>query len=189
MESGAGQSASIETWAAVAAAAGAQLACFLEDRPGATRPRDYEHLKRQQLVIDLARGGGWTARAEAAVDPSWSRSRSVDVLLERNMGREAAIVEIWDFFEDVGAAWRGLDRKIATLARTRTDRTVSGLVVVRGTRRNRGLVREFGSLFRTHFPASSVAWLRTFTGPATMPAQAGFLWTDVRGTRLIAARL
>jgi hypothetical protein len=198
MERGTGQSASIETWAAVAAASGARLVCFLEELPGATRPRDYEHLKRQQLIAGIAATGGWRATAEQPVDPSWRRSRSVDVLLERPARHEIAVIEVVDWFDDVGAAWRGLDAKVATVGRDRASielaggppTKVAGLLVIRGTRRNRLLVREFSMLFRTHFPARSRAWLAALQDPGRpMPAQPGFLWTDVHGSRLIAARL
>lgn len=198
MERGAGHTASIETWAAVAAASGAQLVCFLEEQPGATRPHDYQHLRRQQLIASVAARGGWRATAERAVDPSWRRSRSIDVLLERKSRHEIAVVEVVDWFDDVGAAWRGLDAKVATVARDRASvelaggpRTrVAGLLLIRGTRRNRLLVREFSVLFRTHFPARSRAWLEALQEPnRPMPAQTGFLWTDVGGSRLIAARL
>lgn len=198
MERGAGQSASLETWAAVAAASGARLVCFLEEQPGATKPRDYEHLKRQQLVADIARRGGWRSTAERPIDPAWSRPRSVDVLLERASRREVAVVEVVDFLDDVGATWRGLDGKVARVVHDRAGRElagasstkVAGLLVIRGTRRNRALVREFGPLFRTHFPARSRAWLAALMDPqGAMPSEAGFVWTDVRGTRLGAARL
>ncbi len=109
-----------------------------------------------------------------------------------------AVVEIVDWFDDVGAAWRGLDAKVATVARDRASMElaggpptkVAGVLVVRGTRRNRLLVREFSTLFRTHFPERPVAWLAALQDPGRpMPAQPGFLWTDVRGSRLVAARL
>ena len=45
-------------------AVGHQLAAFLELTPGATPPRDVEHLRRQQLVIDTATAGGWRAVPE-----------------------------------------------------------------------------------------------------------------------------
>ena len=159
VERGAGHTASIETWAAVAAASGARFVCFLEELPGATRPRDYEHLRRQQLIASIAARGGWRATAERPVDPSWQRGRSIDVLLERRTLHEVAVVEVVDWFDDVGAAWRGLDAKVARVTRDRASvelvggprTSAAGLLVIRGTRRNRLLVREFAVLFRTPF--------------------------------------
>lgn len=188
MERGLGRTASLETWASVAAAAGSQLASFLENLPGASRPRDYEHLKRQQTVLNVARGGGWTGRAEARID-AWPRSRSIDVLLQRGASAEIAVAEIWDFFDDVGGSWRGLDGKIETIRREHPQSRVSGIFVVRATKRNRQLIEEFESMFRQRFPASSGAWLRALTTSAPMPSEPGLLWTDVQGTRLIPTRL
>ena len=187
LERGLGDTASIETWACVGAAVGCDLTAYLEASSGATLPRDYEHLKRQQLVVDLAKEGGWSAAPEAAIDKLWARSRSVDVLLERPARRECAVIEIWDLFDDVGGAWRGLDGKVTTLIRARPDRRVGGLIVVRRTMRNRALVAEFGSLFKARFPESA-GWLRALEGSAPMPAASGFLWTDVKGSRLFSAR-
>lgn len=198
MERGLGRTASLETWASVAAAVDRQLAAFLEHAPGADRPRDYEHLKRQQLVIETATRGGWQAIPELAIDPAWTHSRSVDVLLERLSSRESIVVEVWDFFDDVGAAVRGLDGKIAALERMHQQRqaagghawAVRGLFVVRGTRRNRALVQEFRTLFASRFHASSGDWLAAIQDPTRrLPPGDALLWTDVAGTRLIPARL
>lgn len=183
------------------AAVGQQLAAFLEDVPGTDRPRDYEHLKRQQLIIEMAGGGGWLAMPELAIDPAWTHSRSVDVLLERPSTREAIVVEVWDFFDDVGAAVRGLDGKVGALSRRYATAEaaagtpesawhVRGCFVMRGTRRNRTLLDEFGAIFRTRFPASGDAWLAALAEPEhQLPPHDGLLWTDVAGTRLIPARL
>jgi transcriptional regulator with XRE-family HTH domain len=115
MERGHGGTASLETWAAVAEAASVRLVTFLEAIPGADRPRDYEHLKRQQLIIDLARRGGWTAIPEATLERDRGRlfPRSVDVRLRRTATGERAVVEIWDLFDDVGAAIRSFEGKLA----------------------------------------------------------------------------
>ncbi|HEY7590436.1 MAG TPA: hypothetical protein VH723_05545 [Candidatus Limnocylindrales bacterium] len=198
MEAGRGQSASLETWAAVAAATGSQLVSFLEEQPGATRPRDYEHLKRQQLVATAAAPGGWQPTPERLVDPAWRRPRSVDVFLERPARREFAVVEIVDLFADVGDVLRALDAKVATVARDLAARElagaapgrVGGLLVVRGTRRNRALVREFRALFEARFGRRSSAWLTALRNPShALPEGHGLAWTDAGATRLIPARL
>jgi transcriptional regulator with XRE-family HTH domain len=189
IERGHGQQASLETWASVAAATGHQLAAFIERVPGTTLPRDYEHLKRQQLVITTARSGGWTATVEQAIDADWERPRSIDVVLTRGSRGEVAVVEIWNLVDDVGAAFRGLDAKVARIRRER-GATTSALMVIRGTRRNRTLVREFRSLFRAQFPASSASWLAALIAPdKPMPVTLGLVWTDVAGTRMLVARL
>jgi transcriptional regulator with XRE-family HTH domain len=197
MERGHGATASVATWAAVASAVGAQLSSFLEVIPGADRPRDFEHLKRQRLVIEAATNGGWVARPEVALDRSRTFARSIDVLLERESLREAAVVEVWDFFDDVGAALRGLDAKVAEVERAHAATEVrggapwrvGGLFVVRATHRNRRLIAEFASIFDAHFPGSGYEWLRVLADASIpMPASSAVVWSDVAGTRLFAQR-
>lgn len=190
LERGRGAGTGLDVWAACGVAMGVQLAAFFERMPGADLPRDIEHLRRQNLVVATAHAGGWTAIPEAAVDQGrWSRS--IDVLLSRAVRQEAAVIEIWDLLLDGGEAIRGLSGKVQTL-RTQLDPTwrVQGLLLVRGTHRNRALVRQLSDLVSAAYPAPSRAWLKALTDRATpMPAAAGFGWTSVDGTRLVAARL
>ncbi|MDQ2964551.1 MAG: hypothetical protein M3R57_01730 [Chloroflexota bacterium] len=200
LERGRGASSSIETWSCVAAAISEQFVGFIELAPGATAPRDIEHLRRQSALIELAARGGWAALPELAIDPSTRRSRAIDVALVRQARGEAVAAEIWDWFDDVGAALRGLDAKVAMLERQLTsgrsftpgtDREwrVRGLFIVRGTRRNTGLVAELRPLFAARFSGTPTAWLRVLTRPEVgLPAGDGFLWSDVTGNSLRAAR-
>ncbi len=153
LERGRGATASIETWSCVAAAIGEQFVGFLELAPGATAPRDIEHLRRQSALIELSAGGGWTALPELAIDLGAARSRAADAALVRAATGEAVAAEIWDWFDDVGAALRGLDAKVSMLERRLTsgrsgelgatrDWQVRGLFILRATRRNAGLVAE-----------------------------------------------
>lgn len=192
VERGEGTVASLETLASCAAAVSVQLAAFVEAMPGASLPRDIEHLRRQQLVIATASRGRWTSRPELPIDPAARRSRSIDVHLERSIRLEVAIVEIEDLLTDGGAAMRGLADKTATIRREVVDDRISvrGLLVLRATRRNRALVRELKDLFATRFPASSAEWLNALLDASVaMPRADGFLWSSVDGTRLFAARL
>ena len=145
----------------------------------------------------MSREGRWSAAFEAAVGDALTGARSVDALLTRH--GEVAVMEIFDWFEDVGAAARGSDRKLArieanTIARARPSDgipafRVSGCWVVRATRRNRALVREHGDVFRSRFPGSPVQWLRALqTEQTPMPGEPALLWVSVDGTRLWAAR-
>lgn len=197
MERGQGSTASVATWAAMASAVGAQLSAFLEATPGADRPRDFEHLKRQRLVIEASANGGWVGRPEVVLDRSRTFARSIDVLLEREQCREAAVVEVWDFFDDVGAALRGFDAKVAEVERAHAATEllgeaswrVSGLFVVRATHRNRRLIAEFAPIFDAHFPGSGLAWLRALADETIlMPSDPAVVWTDVAGARLFAQR-
>lgn len=117
IERGRGAGTSVETWACLAAAVGEQFVAFLERAAGADQPRDIEHLRRQSALIELAASGGWSALPELAIDTGPGRSRSIDVALVRPAVGEAVAVEVWDWFDDVGASLRGLDAKVAALRR------------------------------------------------------------------------
>ena len=197
LERGHGTSASIETWSCVAAAVGEQYVGFLERAPGAGRPRDLEHLRRQSALIALARAGGWAALPELAIDPGNARSRSIDVALIRRARGEAIAAEIWDWFDDVGAGMRGLDAKTTALAARLAAEpppptgawSVRGLYVVRDTRRNRALVGELRPLFAARFPGSAAGWLAALGDPdCPVPGGAGLLWSG-SGAALRVSRL
>lgn len=190
LERGGGASTSIETWSSLAAAVGEQFVGFLERAPGAAQPRDIEHLRRQSALIEFASAGGWSALPELAVDPGSIRSRSIDVVLMRQAASEVIVVEVWNWFDDVGASLRGLDAKVTALGpRLAAEWRIEGLFIVRGTRRNRQLVAELRPLFAARFDGSSLAWLNALGSPGTtMPDGHGLLWSDSR-MRLLASRL
>jgi transcriptional regulator with XRE-family HTH domain len=191
LELGRGTDAGLDTWAACAASVGLRLASFLERAPGADLPRDMEHLRRQNLVIQGSTPGEWRSLPEALLPDGTPHPRSIDVYLVRERRREVAIVEVWDLILDGGAAMRGLEGKVATVReRLGADWNVQGLLLIRGTQRNRRLVAELRPLFAARYPALSSAWLRALMDPQSPLPKAGALaWTDVAGTRLIAARL
>ena len=177
----------------VAAAVGEQFVGFLERAPGAEVPRDIQHLRRQSALISIAAPGGWRALPELRLDQDARWSRSIDVALVRRATGEAVVAEIWNWFEDVGGALRGLDGKVAAL-RGQLDPgvewTVRGLFIVRDTRRNRELVAELGPMFAARFRGNARAWLRALTDPSErLPDGDGLLWSDRAGTALKAARL
>lgn len=189
MERGLGRTASLETWCSVADSLGLRFVAFLEEVPGAARPRDYEHALRQELVIRHAARGGWAGVAENVIQDGSAHWRYVDVLLNRDSGRELAVVEVWDWLDDVGEGLRGLASKVERVRVQHPGAAVMGLLVVRATRQNRRLVHRLGALFSSALPASSAAWLTALADPERpMPDGAGLLWTDVGGTRLFAFR-
>jgi transcriptional regulator with XRE-family HTH domain len=188
LERGHGAGATLETWAVAAAAAGEQLVGYLERAPGSDRPRDIEHIRRQNAIVLLARSGGWVAMPELALDRGAVRSRSIDVALLRRQRREAAVVEIWDWFDDVGAGFRSLDGKVGALAQRLSAQApdgpwrVAALYVVRETRRNRSLVRELAAIFDARFPGAGGEWLEALTTPSVaMPTESAYVWSSSTG--------
>jgi hypothetical protein len=142
----------------------------------------------------------------AGLDDPARGLRSADLVLERQPGTrppELALVEVYDWLEDVGAAFRGWDRKLARLDRSAVAGlsgqdddadpilpVVSGVWILRATRRNRELVGDLGTLFAARFTASGRAWLQALDDPgALMPRGAALLWISVRGDRLWPWRL
>jgi len=193
LERGGAGTASLETLTACAAAVGAQLAMFAEARPGSELPRDIEHLHRQELVLRIARAGGWRATPEHPIDLEAWRSRSIDVFLERDRDgtRETVVVEIEDFLADVGSTFRGLADKVMGVRRTAGSDPgrVAGLLIVRRTNRNRAIVAELGEIFATRFPAPSRGWLAALTTTSKpMPLVDGWLWSATDASRLAIPR-
>ncbi|MGH2407960.1 MAG: helix-turn-helix domain-containing protein [Candidatus Limnocylindrales bacterium] len=197
MERGRGASVSLLVWTRVARAANSDLRAYLELATAADQPRDAVHLRAQELIVRTAEGGGWRAQPERAIDLDPARSRAADVVLTRRW--ELALVEIFDWIEDLGEAFRSWDRRIATVeARAialttpgadATELRVSGVWVLRATRANHRLVADHRSLFKARFPGSGTAWLRALTDEAApMPPDPALLWITVTGDRLHAAR-
>lgn len=190
-----------------AMALGTNLRAYFEHASAASQPRDATHLRHQELIIQTASSGGWKALPEAALDRDARTSRAADVLLER--AGEYAITEVWDWFDDVGAALRDWDRRLDALDRYATARlglaagnatrsgagdepvalpNVGGCWVVRATRRNRLLVSEHRHLFMARFTGSGHAWLAALTTSLPMPQGSALLWVAVDGRRLFPAR-
>lgn len=187
--------ASLAVWDRASFAVGGSLEAFVRRGSGADQPRDAVHLRHQELVIRTAVAGGWRSLPEEPIDREARTSRAADVILQRN--REYAIVEVWDWFHDVGAALRDFDRRVDALERFAIARMTEGAVpivagcwVVRATQRNRQLVREHRNLFQARFPGSGHEWLAAMSSArAAMPREPALLWVTVAGDRPFPARL
>jgi transcriptional regulator with XRE-family HTH domain len=183
LERGHGANVSLRVWVRATGSVDADLRAYLERASGARGPRDAVHLRHQELVARIARGGGWSSSPETSI----SGAGFADLVLTRP--NELALIEIWDWFDDVGDAFRSWDRKRERIGAAGQAR-VSGCWVVRATRRNRELVGAHGTLFAARFPASAREWLRAIGEPRrAMPDLPGLLWITVRGDRLFPARL
>jgi transcriptional regulator with XRE-family HTH domain len=186
----------LATWNRAAFAVGTRVDVFLKRASATSQPRDAVHLRHQELIIRAAAGGGWRALPEEPIDREARSSRAADVLLQR--GTEYALIEVWDWFDDVGGALRDWDRRLSALeryaiARMAVDGPVpfhGGCWVLRATQRNRQLVHEHRHLFRARFAGSPPAWLAALTTTARpVPDKAALLWVAVGSTRLFPARL
>ena len=190
----------LATWDRAAHAVETSLSAYLPESSAAAAPRDAVHLKAQELMIATATAGGWHGLAEEQIDREARSSRFADVLLERPhvQPEEVALMEIIDWFDDVGAPLREWPRRLEAVERRAIARMVGdqgvpkvgGCWLIRATRRNRELVAAHANIFRNRFPGSGRAWLAalTQTKPA-MPDAAALLWVSVDGTRIWPSRL
>ncbi|CAN5712530.1 hypothetical protein BH23CHL7_BH23CHL7_21800 [soil metagenome] len=179
-----------------ASAIGQPLRAYLDKATATNMPRDIVHLRHQELVIRTSQIGAWRSLPEELIDRDARSSRAADVLLRRT--REYALAEVWDWFDDVGAAARDWHRRLEAVERYAIARMVgdeslprvSGVWIVRATRRNRGLVHEHRHFFKAMLPGSGTAWLAALTDrDVPMPKEAALLWVTVKGDRLYPARL
>ena len=184
-----------------ASAVDSSLEAYLQQTSAATQPRDAVHLRHQELVIRTATAGRWQALPEEPIDRDAGSSRSADVLLRRTGNHrttEYALVEVWDWFDDVGAALRAWPRRLDAVERLSIKRMVGeqtvpqvgGCWVLRSTQRNRQLLSDHGHIFRARFRGSGRAWLAALTDDThLMPTSPALLWVSVAGTRIFPARL
>ena len=186
LEGGAGARTSVETWIAIGIALGRPIAIGFSRDVVDPLPGDTGHLDAQELLLRLAAAGGWRGRPEAPSDPADPR-HSTDVEL-RSPDDRLILVEIWNRLDDIGAAIRSSDRKLA-LVRQRADADVGSCWLFVDTAANRAIVRRYPAIFRARVGGSSANWIRSITSGAPCPSQPGIAWIDVRSGRLREVRL
>lgn len=201
LESDADPRFTLATWDRAAFAVGSSVDAYLRRTTGTSLPRDSVHLRNQELVIRTGLAGGWHALPEELIDRDARTSRAADVLLSRRRppaATEFALMEVIDWFDDVGAPTRDWNRRLDAVERYAIARMVgdeplpriSGCWIVRATQRNRLLISEHTNFFRTRFPGSGAAWLAALTdAQKRMPAEPSLLWVTVDGSKLTPARL
>ena len=190
----------LATWDRAAHAAGTSLSAYLPQASAADQPRDAVQLKAQELVIRVANPGGWAGMPEMQIDGEARTSRFGDVVLSRPriQPTEIALMEIYDWFDDVGAPTREWQRRLEGVEKWAIGRMVgdqdvprvSGCWIVRATQRDRKLVADHANFFHSRFPGSGRAWLAALGDPSKpMPSECALLWISVNGERLFPARL
>ena len=183
LEAGAGARTSIETWVAIGIALRRPIAIGFS-RDVVEPLNDAGHLAAQELVVRLAAGAGWRLAVEAAIDPV-APGLTSDLRLDRTGA--TVLAEIWNRVDDLGAATRSSDRKLATVQRGHPAAVCVWLLV--DTAANRRIIRRYPALLRARFPGSSAAWVRALTTTAPPPNGPGLAWMDVRSGRLRELRL
>jgi len=182
LERGLGANVSLRVWVRAGDAVRADVRAYLERASAADQPRDAVHLRHQELVARTAATGGWAIGPEHGL----GGPGVADLLLTR--ADNVALIEVWDWFADVGDAFRTWDRKLERLAANH-GHAIAGCWVMRATRRNRELLAAHRTLFTARFPASGAEWLAALTNPRTAtPQQDAILWVSVQGDRLFPTR-
>jgi hypothetical protein len=147
-----------------------------------------------ELVIGVAKAAGWEVELEAR-SRAWESHRSIDVRLIDRKQRQIVIVECWNTFGDIGAAARSTNNKVrdeeqhaVAIAAGGAPFAVSAVWVIRDTTANRSLLGKYPGAFNARLPASSIRWFHAVTTRSEPPLQPGFVWCDLRATRLSARR-
>jgi transcriptional regulator with XRE-family HTH domain len=185
LEAGRGARTSIETWVALGIALGRPVAVGFS-RDVVESLNDAGHLAAQELLIRLAGAAGWQARFESASDPR-APGHSSDVELRRP-DRATVLVEIWNRLDDLGAAVRSSDRKLADVHSRRSGAVASCWLLV-DTAANHAIVRRYPAILRARFRGSSSGWVSSLTLGATPPGAPGLAWIDPGSGRLRPSRL
>jgi hypothetical protein len=179
----------------IGAALGRPLAVGLSREIDQPEPRDAGHLAAQELVLRLARAHGRTASFELPSRPA-DPSRWADVGLRDDRHRVLVLTEIANRVDDLGAAARATDRRLAETAAAamfagadgEPYRVASCWLLV-DTAANRRLVARYPEIIRARSPGSSVAWVRALVDGTMPPMQPGIAWIDPRAGRLVPMRL
>jgi transcriptional regulator with XRE-family HTH domain len=168
----------LEVYALLAAALGADLACRLYPNTGSPiRDRHQSAIAVAMLRLAHARWAPWP---EVGVR-SPARG-SIDLVFHDAVGHLAVATEIESELHRLEQLLRWSQEKAASLPsagvwpyRDGEMSTISRLLVVRVTRHNREVVREFGPLLAASYPGSPEAALASLTGTGPWPG-AAMLW-------------
>jgi transcriptional regulator with XRE-family HTH domain len=186
LERGRGARTSIETWVAIGIALGRPIAIGFSRDAVDPLPHEAGHLGAQELVLRLATSGGWRGRFEAPSRPL-DPTHSTDVRLERD-GGVVGLIEIWNRLDDLGAAVRSSDRKLADVA-IAGSAAVASCWLLADTAANQAIVHRYPRIFRARFGGSSARWILAITSGTPGPLQPGIAWIDVRSGTLRELRL
>jgi len=185
LEAGRGARTSIETWVALGISLERPMTIGFSRDVVDPLPHDAGHLAAQKLVLRLTTAAGWTGTFEAPSDRLDPR-HSTDLALTSRHGR-IALIDIWNRLDDLGAAVRSSDRKIAEVSGL--GQAVGSCWLLVDTAANREIIRRYPSIIRARFAGSSSGWVAALAGGSTPPERPGIAWIDVRSARIRELRL
>jgi transcriptional regulator with XRE-family HTH domain len=175
VERGHGASSALELWISLGVALDRPLAVSF-GRDIVVEPVDAGHLAIQELVMRLALANGRMATFELPTRPGVP-ARSIDVGIRDDRQRVLIVVEIWNRLDDLGAAVRAHDRKVAeaaalaiAIADDLLPYEVTSCWILRDSAANRQLVARYPAILRSRFGGSSLAWVRALADSAPAPA-------------------
>jgi transcriptional regulator with XRE-family HTH domain len=193
IERGEGAGAPLRVWVSLGIAVGRPLAVTLS-REIEIEPADAGHLAIQELVMRLAGKNGVPSTFELPTRPA-TPARSIDVGIRDDRRRTLIVIEIWNRLDDLGAAIRGFDRKMAeakalavAIAHGMEPYRVASCWILRDTVANRRLVARYPAILGSRFPGSSLGWARALTNGEPIPSDAGLLWASADARRLVPLR-
>ena len=177
MELGRGASVSLGSWAAVAETLGVDLFAL---EPGRERqPQDVIELQCHALAAEVARGGGWTATTEIVPASPDGAPSSMETILVRPSGNEAAVVRAWHPVPNMRVALDALQARKDDLQRSfGPGWTVRALVLCPWTTAGRRRISELAPCLATVLPAASGAWMTALRHALSPMPSDGLLWTD-----------
>lgn len=194
LERGEGATAPLETWVKLGKALVRPLAVSFSRDIEFTEPRDSGHLAAQELVLGLARRNGRRSGFELPTRSS-DPARSIDVAQFDDVARVLIVVEIWNRFDDLGAAVRATTRKVSEAeglavlaARDGPPYRVAACWLIVDTAASRRLVARYPEILESRFPGSSLGWVRCLTDGFPPPTDPGIAWIDPRSGRIVPLR-
>jgi transcriptional regulator with XRE-family HTH domain len=156
-------------------------------------PADAAHLDGQELILRLARATGRAGSVELPTRPE-RPLLSIDVCIRDDRDRTLILHEIWNRFDDFGAAARSTDRKLAEATELaigvgggRPYRVALCWLLI-DSAANRRLVSRYPEVLASRFSGSSLGWVRALTTGAPVPEEPGIAWLDLRAGRLVPLR-
>jgi len=194
IERGLGSNTSLEVWHSIANALALPLRIEL-GRDSTEETLDAGHLAMQELALRLAREAGRGRTFELSTRPA-SPSYSIDVCTRDDGNRVLVIQECWNSFGNINESIRSTRRKISeaeqlavAIGGDNGPYRVAAVWIVRDTRRNREILGRYPEVFASAFTGSSAEWMAALTTRGRKPpSDLGFVWCDVRATKVFAWR-